>query len=326
MPALNPMRCCRGLFLLTLAALLLSAQPAQAAPVYPPCEKPGWFPPGFELKDHTVFWYAGYYYIASIYLPGEQQFAYGRSADLCNWETLAPILTERIPGAWDEFRIWAPHVYEESGTYYLYYTGVTDEFTQSILLATSTNPADPASWQPQGMVFQPDHPQSNWMEDGWADCRDPMVMKLGEQYYLYYAASDFGGGIVGLATAASPLGPWTDWGTILPPMPGLIPESPTIFYRQGFFYLLYHYPRYPNGTYRTGASPAGPWGPEYTLTPGWAHEVWDGQDGQVYASYLTNYKITIRPLTWNERFSPALPFLGWQPFEVHLPMTLAEAK
>lgn len=287
---------------------------------------PGWFPSDIELKDHAVFWYSGYYYIVSIDLPDEQYFAYGRSTDLCTWETLAPILTEHTPGGWDEHRIWAPHVYEENGTFYLYYTGVTFQFTQSILLATSTNPADPASWQPQGLLFQPDHPQSNWQAGLWADCRDAMVMKSGAQYYLYYSASDHDGGIVGLATAASPLGPWTDWGTILPPMPGLIPESPTIFYRQGSFYLLYHYPRYSNGTYRSGASPAGPWGPEYTLTPGWAHEVWDGQDGQTYASYLTNYKITIRPLAWNERFSPALPFLGWQRFETHLPTTLTGEK
>lgn len=315
-----------ALFLLALAALLacqplFSAQPAQAVALSPPCEKPGWFPQDFGLKDHTVFWHDGYYYIASIYLPNEKQFAYARSADLCHWDPLTPILTERTPGGWDEHKIWAPHVFEESGIYYMYYTGVTAEFTQSILLATSSNPADPASWQPQGMLFQPDHPQSNWKEGEWSDCRDAMVMKTGEQYYLYYAASDYDGGIVGLATATSPTGPWTDWGSIIPPVAGIIPESPTIYYRLGYYYLIYHKPRLYEA-YRIGASPAGPWSAEYALTPGWAHEVWDGQDGQVYTSYLTDYTITIRPITWNERFSPPLPFLGWQLFETYIPALL----
>ena len=45
------------------------------------------------------------------------QFAYARSADLCNWETLTPILAERVPESWDENVIWAPFVYEEAGVF-----------------------------------------------------------------------------------------------------------------------------------------------------------------------------------------------------------------
>ena len=94
--------------------------PAKSTTLEFPCQTPGWFPTDFRLKDHSVFWYEGSYYIASIYLPGEMQFAYARSADLCNWETLTPILAERLPGSWDENVIWAPYVYEEAGVYYLY--------------------------------------------------------------------------------------------------------------------------------------------------------------------------------------------------------------
>src|SRR3990172_9448101 len=111
-----------------------AAPPAKSTTLEFPCQAPGWFPTDFGLKDHSVFWYAGSYYIASIYLPGERQFAYARSADLCDWETLTPILAERMPGSWDENVIWAPYIYEEAGVYYLYYTGTTQEYTQSILL------------------------------------------------------------------------------------------------------------------------------------------------------------------------------------------------
>jgi hypothetical protein len=76
-----------------------------------PCDKPGWFPEDFGLKDHTIFWYKDYYYIAANYLPGEKKFAYGRSPDLCNWEVLEPILDERIPGSWDEMAVWSPYVF-----------------------------------------------------------------------------------------------------------------------------------------------------------------------------------------------------------------------
>jgi hypothetical protein len=158
-----------GLASLAACGLALFVHPAQAA--IPPCLQPGWFPGDFGLKDHTIFWYDGYYYLASIYLPGEAQLAYGRSTDLCNWETLPPLLAERPPDGWDEFAIWAPHVFVEAGVYYMYYTGVTYDYTQSILLATTTNPADPASWQPQGVVFQPNHPGMRWQPGQWADCR-----------------------------------------------------------------------------------------------------------------------------------------------------------
>ncbi len=311
----------------------------------PPCEKPGWFPTDFGLKDHTIFWHAGYYYLVSIYLPGEAQFVYGRSSDLCTWETLDPILAERKTGSWDEYAVWAPHVFVENGVYYMYYTGVTNDYTQSILLATSTNPADPKSWEEQGVVFQPDHTGTNWQPGQWADCRDPAVFRIGPQLYLYYTATDETGGIIGLATASNPAGPWRDWGTVIPPVPlptssGLmigngqnsvvnapfgpftnIPESPTLFYANGSYYLFYHYSGGAE-VYRIGASPAGPWSETRTIAPGWAHEVWADQAGQVYTSYLTNYTVTISPLIWNTAYDPPRPFIGSQIFTTILPLIL----
>lgn len=295
------------------------AQGASALTEFPPCEQPGWFPEDFGVKDHTLFWYNGYYYIAANYIVGEKQFAYARSLDLCTWETLEAILDERLAGSWDEKAIWSPYVYVEAGVYYLYFTGVTQEFAQSILLATTTNPADPHSWKVEDMVFQPSHPGTTWDETGWADCRDPMVIKIGEIYYLYYAGADEQGGIVGVASAASPMGEWTDWGSVIPPKPGTIPESPTIFSHDRYFYLFYHYSYQPE-TYRIGASPAGPWLDEKIFAPGWAHEVWVGQDGATYTSYLTDYTITISPLSWNLYYDPPHPFIGSEVFRSMLPV------
>lgn len=280
------------------------------------CEQPGWFPTSFGLKDHTVFFADGFIYIMSIYWPDEDRFAYARSTDWCNWEDLGPILTERTPGAPDELAIWSPFVLENQGTYYAYYTGVTRHFTQSIMLATSQNPADPASWQEQGVIFQPNHDSAIWEANEWADCRDPMVLLDGDVFYLYYTGRDAGAdgahGIVGIAQASSPEGPWTDLGaTITSPVPALFQmlESPTVYNFQGYYYL------FANNTaqgeeYRFAVDPTGPWSAAYQLRPGWAHEVWTAEDGGSYTSYLTSYIVTISPLTWSFYSLPPTPHIG----------------
>lgn len=295
------------------------AQAASAAAITLPCETPGWFPEDFGVKDHTVFRYDEYYYIAANHVPGEKYFAYARSTDLCEWEELEPILGERIADTWNELAVWSPYVFIENDIYYLFFTGVTNDFTQSILLATTTNPADPQSWEIEDMVFQPNHPGSKWKETGWADCRDPMMLKNNGVYYLYYVGADEEGGIVGVATAASPQGEWTDWGSIIPPVPDTMPESPTLYFHDHFYYLFYHLSGQ-GETYRIGASVTGPWNEPMTLYPGWAHEVWDGHDEVTYTSFLTDYSITISPLSWNPYTYPPQPFIGSQVYRILLPI------
>ncbi len=288
------------------------------------CDVLGWFPDEIGLKDHSVFIYDGYYYVVSINVPVEEYFAYARSQDLCHWEDLSPVLT-RQTGYWDNVAIWAPHVIEDNGVYYMYYTGVKGPYpnlTQSIMLATSIDPSDPDSWIVEGMVFQPDHPGMVWSDNAWSDCRDPMVLKEGDTYYLYYTGRDVDGGIIGLATSALPNGPWYDWGSIqtfLDAEIRRIPESPLVFVHDGFHYLFYN----SNGEhFRIGASPGGPWSKEYLLKPGWAHEVWLGQDNQTYTSFLTNYTVTISRLIWDDFYLPAHPFIGDQVFHLLLPQIL----
>lgn len=303
--------------------------PALAQPLsIPNCVRPGWFPTNFGLKDHSVFWFNGYYYLVSNYLPHENpgvretQFAYGRSTDLCTWENLAAVLPQRIVGEWDEMSIWAPFVLEDAGVYYMFYTGVTFQFTQSIMLATSTNPADPSSWQRQGLVFQPDHLQMVYQNGAWADCRDPMVAKVGETYYLYYTGSDQSGAIIGIATATAPTGPWRDWGaSVVSSAPGQMLESPTVILHDGLYYLVYNQAG-AGARYRIGASPGGPWTAAMPLSRGWAHEIWAGQDGLTYTSFLTDYTVSISRLIWDTLFDPPRLFIGNAIYHVTLPSVL----
>lgn len=314
----------RGLGLLVALVALASlsfGQVALASPSPAACQPMGWFPEDIGLKDHTVFWHDGYYYLASIHLHPDQfedRLAYARSTDLCQWEALPPILTERTEGAWDEFKVWAPFVLEKAGLYYMYFTGVTDEVTQSILLATTADPSDSGSWQVQSMLFQPDHAGSVWQAGAWADCRDPMVVEIDGVYHLYYSATDELGGIVGLAIASAPDGPWSDQGAVLT-LPGTIPESPTVVERDGLYYLFYTVP-FDAGYYRVGNSPAGPWSEARRVNRGWAHEIWSGQDGYTYASFLTTYSVTISRLTWDTFYDPVQPFIGESVHHLLLPL------
>jgi hypothetical protein len=292
------------------------------------CEQSGWFPQEFALKDHTIFWYDGFYYAASIYLGNktwEDRFAYARSEDLCNWEYLGGLLQDRPSAGWEGFRIWAPFVFEENEVYYMYYTGVTSDITQSIMLATSTDPADIDSWQRHGMVFQPSHENMVWPGEGyWSDCRDPTVRRWGSLYYLYYTGRDNAGGIVGLATSEFPKGPWQDWGAILT-IPNTMLESPTVVFRDGWYYLIYNRTDGTGEVVRVGPSPAGPWSWPRLLRPGWAHEIWRTPDSKWMTSYLTTYQISIQSLVWDDVSSPPWPFIGEQVFRVWIPF-LSHAK
>lgn len=64
-----------------------------------------------------------------------------------------------------------------------------------------------------------------WTDAAWADCRDPMVMKHNGIWYMFYSGTDLDGGIAGVATAPSVLGPWVDRGAVMKVEPGSIPES-----------------------------------------------------------------------------------------------------
>lgn len=291
-----------------------------------PCEPAGWFPEHISLKDHTVFQFQGFYYLASIYITSdhvEDRFAYARSPDLCEWDNIGPILKDRAAGTWDDYRIWAPFVLQENGTFYMFYTGVTEDFTQSIMLATTTDPDDPLTWRREGMIFQPDHPGTQWDGAGyWSDARDPMVLTADDRYYLYYTARDVAGGIVGLATAPEPAGPWRDWGATLT-LPDAMPESPTIVPHNEWYYLIYN--RMMDGAgpeMRVGPTPNGPWSYPRSLAPGWAHEFWQTPENAWMTSYLTSYDVTIREVTWDTASSPAWPFIGstvwhtWLPIQV----------
>jgi hypothetical protein len=283
------------------------------------CDRLGWFPKSFGLKDHSVFRFDGFYYLVSIKTPDEKGFAYGRSSDLCTWEDLGTIIGERTRGEWDEAFVWAPFVWEENGIFYMVYTGVSRKYTQSIMLAVSDNPADPDSWTRLGMIFQPYHLGTSWKAGRWADCRDATVLKVGDNYYMYYTGRDSTGPIIGLAVSISPSGPWYDWGKILTlPQQDAMAESPIVFKHAGAYYLIYNNTDH-GEEYRIGSSVTGPWSEAFSLDPCWANEIWPGEDGLEYTSYLQGYTVVIDRVLWDDFYRPPRLFVGTRTHRFFMP-------
>jgi beta-fructofuranosidase len=79
---------------------------------------------------------------------------------------------------WRESIVWAPHVVEHQGARYMYYcAGDEDDGRYKIHLATSL---DLWNW-----TRHPDNP----MVVGGYHTRDPMVLKVGDEWIIYYTAT-----------------------------------------------------------------------------------------------------------------------------------------
>jgi predicted GH43/DUF377 family glycosyl hydrolase len=248
-----------------------------------------------------------------------QRIALARSKDLCHWEALGTALETRTTE--DRSMVWAPHVVESKGVYYLFYTGVTTprsgQWCQRILMASSKVPDNPRSWERSREVrfmvegkaescFRPSHPGSVWTADAWADCRDPMVLEKDGTWYLFYTGRDQGVGICGVATAPDILGPWTDRGAVLKVPDPTIPESCFVLQEpEGGFVMVFNHAGQGGGI-KVARSPsllpvkdAAPFTNvevlEQSTKPGlkgWAHEFLPRGGQAVLSAYLTGYFIT----------------------------------
>ncbi|MGB0386733.1 MAG: family 43 glycosylhydrolase [Ardenticatenaceae bacterium] len=306
-------------FLIGIAASRLPDR-AFSAPDLSSCDE-RWVVPQTKLKDHTFFHFEDYFYFVaiSIELPaqddrGEYTFAYARTQDFCTWENLGFILGPGAEGSPDESYIWAPHVIQEGDTFYMFYTGVNRHIAQTIMLATTTNPADPQSWQKLGAVFQPNHEGMIYPgPEASSNCRDPMIIKYNGQYYLYYTGTDQSGGIVGVAKAATLEGPWQDLGPVLESHANSMLESPFVLSQDGNFYLFYnHVPRdsYGGPQWRWAPSPFGPWQAPVKEVIGWAHD-FALIESKWYVSYVVGngQAVGVSPLSWLPTTPPS-PLLG----------------
>lgn len=330
---------CVGLLGVLLLVLVLLAVPRAGHTAAASCYNPLQIRQT-KLKDHTLFRHDEYYYLASINIPlpedqheatKERSFAYARSRDLCKWQVLDPILGVGEPGEPDEFRIWAPHVYVEDGTYYMYYTGVNRAYAQTTMLAVSTDPADPGSWERRGSVFTPTHNAVMYPgEHAWSDNRDPMVLRDGNRYYMYYTAHDGRQGVIGVAIADTPAGVWRDAGPMYAGEPGMgMLESPFVVAHDGYFHLYFNVsggdPALRGQWRLVSFTPYGPWERPQQQGIGWAYDFLRRDDGTWLASYVygNGYGVAFSPIAWDTTTRPATPDLA-RVARVYLPLVVQQ--
>lgn len=110
--------------------------------------------------------------------PG-RQLAHATAKSLLQsaWET-QPFAVTRDWEKYREFVFWAPYVVKQDGTYYMFVC-VGDQDTHRYRIHLLTSP-DLESW-----TRSPDNPM---VVDGF-DGRDPFVMRVGDQWVLYYTAN-----------------------------------------------------------------------------------------------------------------------------------------
>lgn len=169
------------------------------------------------------------------------------------------------PGTWDADGVWAPHIVENNGTYYMFYTGVEGRgplSKQRIGVATSS---DLLQWRRlavnrcsgavgEGCVYECNEPWTTWSDTGGLfdhQCRDPFVIwDADRQLWALFATakSPNGFGVVTVANSWD-LQSWTGAGYldatrrlargIGAQTTGGQCENPHVMSRLGTHYLLF---------------------------------------------------------------------------------------
>ncbi len=172
----------------------------------------------------------------------EHTFAHASSAEPLQvpWEKHARVL--EVDKGLGETHLWAPHVIEKDGLYYMFYAGGGGHWDSMINVAVSR---DLFSWE---------RPAGNPRFRDFYDARDPMVIRHGDEYLLYYCKThgkkDYRSTVA--LRRSRDLIHWSEpeFALVLSDYPRLInsghTESPYLFEHGGKFYLavcspFYHY-------------------------------------------------------------------------------------
>jgi len=226
-----------------------------------------------EPKDHMLIEKDGLYYLFYSWNyagqgwqtnPNQDNFGYATSRNLTTWSVQNNnILQVGTTGLWDYKNIWAPYVLYYNGTYYMFYTGVTDYITQRIGLATST---DLVNWTKYAgnPILQCNFSWAHWNPSlTWhGTCRDSMVLRdeANNRWVMYFTADKSVGDtqVVGMATSPD-LYAWTDAGYIdIYYGPTLTSaESPFVVKHDNSYVLLWWDAQYTQKA--TADNPLGPW-------------------------------------------------------------------
>ncbi len=162
----------------------------------------------------------------------EDNFAHATSTNLTTGWLKQPFALT-VDSQAGEAHLWAPHVIEHEGLYYMYYcAGGKGSTEYHIKLATSS---DMFNWRR--------HPANPMVVDGF-DARDPFILRLGDKWIMYYTATSKpqGGNHVVYSVESTDLLKWENRRTVfLDPSIGTFggpTESPFVVRRGKTFYLF----------------------------------------------------------------------------------------
>lgn len=227
--------------------------------------------PGGYVVDHAFVKKGGEYHvfyirgIAATDWPAYHlcNFGHAVSKDLKNWKIEKPVLQCPESGC-DQFQVWAPHILKRKGLYYMFYVGVNPNVCQSICLATSKDLYNWKRDKKNPVIISGSWADGIYDQNKWSDCRDPMVLKDGRNYYCYFTAMGMNPEThqqeqcIGISSSRNLLN-WKDEGFIrLEQSLNIPPESPFVVKRNGTYYLVYT--NYKHGiVYLTSNDPVKGW-------------------------------------------------------------------
>ena len=151
-------------------------------------------PGGSYIVDHTIIKKDDLYHLfyirgtAATNWPEYPQFNFGHaiSRDLVNWQEEKPVL-QVVNTGFDTYQVWAPHIIQYRGKYWMFYAGVNNHVCQAICLATSD---DLYTWtRNTSNPILTSKPWGEWDTSKWSDCRDPMILNDNGIFYCYFTAA-----------------------------------------------------------------------------------------------------------------------------------------
>ncbi|MFE5592759.1 family 43 glycosylhydrolase [Streptomyces sp. NPDC056549] len=295
---------------------------AAAAPAVPPARwiGAGPFAPAYDpstparpryLNDHTVIRAQGRWHLFGIVgdsaergeapdSTAEVSFAHASAPDPHGPWTPHPDALTVDPSYFGEEHLWAPHVVEAGGRFWMFYAaGGTDGGGAAVNLATST---DLFTWtrEPSGPLFR------------GLVARDPMVLRVGGEWVMYYTELSAPGGhhVVAFRRSAD-LVRWSEPGVAFTDASTdttvSVTESPYVVERDGWYYLFIG----PRNGY-TGTDVLASRDPfRFDLTgaaghvPGHAVEVFaDGETWYASAAGWFGQGLYVAPLEWRDTPPP----------------------
>ena len=184
----------------------------------------------------------------------DRKIGHAFSKDLSYWRTEKPVIHVDENRKFENLMVWAPAIIKHSdGIWYMFYTGVSEDRTQSTCVATSR---DLYSWEKplQVPAFIVNNDKwAKWSFEGNKDCRDPNIISHGKGYLIYYtsfskASPERYNSIPVVAAAYSEdMLNWKDYGIVTEYKVwdkesshwwGL--ESPCVFKRNNLYYLFWN--------------------------------------------------------------------------------------